>query len=354
MLKTTSFISLLTALSLPFSSLSAEQGDNTNKSTSRLPMQPITPAAAPTVLNGVNAFFTADFIYWKVQEDGLEISFQFHDVADSQKTSIAKPKFRGEPGFKVGFGLNLNHDNWDFYAQYTWIQSLRVRGSQKINLEFFQQNLNDMRGMWAPNGRFITNLLSAKARWDLHFNAIDFELGKNYFVSSFLKLRPFTGIKVTWQDQLYIPKYFDSNGGISHIRCKMDHWGLGLRSGMNSSWQISSTWSFYGNIALSGMWTGYKSTRKDQDTFNLNPLVSFLNTKNDFHTLKLVTEWGLGVRGEWWFKSDRYRLLVQAGWEEQLWLANNQLLNFFIDNSTVKRGQDMSLQGLDLKFRFDF
>lgn len=90
----------------------------------------ITPNAGPRVTNGVDVFITADFIYWTSREEGL--AFARSGIADySEAIALGNtklgntyyPKSKFSPGFKVGVGLNLGHDGWDTYLNYTWFHN---------------------------------------------------------------------------------------------------------------------------------------------------------------------------------------------------------------------------------------
>jgi len=59
----------------------------------------------------------------------------------------------------------------------------------------------------------------------------------------------------------------------------------------------------------------------------------------------------MGLRGEWWFFENRYHFMIQAGWEEQLWINHN---NFEKVNGVQANHGDLLLQGLTIKLRFDF
>ena len=71
--------------------------------------------------------------------------------------------------------------------------------------------------------------------------------------------------------------------------------------------------------------------------------------KNDYDALKGVIEFMIGLRYESWFSNERFHALLEAGWEEQLWISNS---NFFRIEENAHG--DMTLHGLTIKARFDF
>jgi hypothetical protein len=191
----------------------------------------ITPDAGPRVVDGFNVVFSADFIYWTARMDGL--GYAASGVTSNKdpvpkKGSIKNIDWEWDPGFKVGLGVNLPYDGWDLIAEYTW---LRTKSSDRSS------GVHDFMGLWS-NPSFVVGeetRLFAKAHTDLHFNVIDLELGRNFFVSRFLALRPFIGVKGTWQDYDFRVKYQRENLGQHRVKIDQDYWGVGLRGGLDTA-----------------------------------------------------------------------------------------------------------------------
>ena len=64
----------------------------------------ITPPAGPLVSNGADVYLTADFIWWKAQQDGLAFAVNGinapGEATDVSKGHLHQPHFKYEPGFK--------------------------------------------------------------------------------------------------------------------------------------------------------------------------------------------------------------------------------------------------------------
>lgn len=325
--------------------------------------QLITPSAGPRVDHGIDAWIAADFIYWTARMDNLSYAQTGVTKGDvnASKGNTKYPDWRWKPGFKAGLGLGIPHDGWDVFVEYTWLHS-RAWNSVNENEKGILATWNISHLLLFSKG--VDDIQSAKSNWKLQYNALDLSLGRNYFVSKFLALRPFIGFKGGWINQDYRVKYHVAATDLdSNLRMKNDqsYWGIGLRTGLNTSWHLTQTWSFYGNLALSALWSQFEVNRKDtridtlndgsQDSPPLNTNVTTINTENDFHTIKGLLELGIGMRGEWWFAEDRYHFLVQAGWEQQLWINHNQLIKTSVFQANHG---DLTLQGLTIKARFDF
>lgn len=330
----------------------------------------ITPNAGPRVAHGADVFMTTDFIWWKATEEGLQYGLTGTNIQSAASVNSAdlyttpakgKTKSVGEdwaPGFKVGLGLNLCHDGWDIYTQYTWLyasDSSSISGNS--NQVLFAEALSFNNG---PT--FSGN--EASSEWDMHFNVIDLELGRNFYLSQFLTMRPHIGLKGTWQDHDWktqlngqgfsIPvgntTSVSVTGPVRHNK-EYDVWGIGVRGGLNVSWYMSKSWSVYGDLAFSALWTNYYNQTQylatdDTSTGTPESRVWLNNENDDVYTCKYVGELELGVRYETWVYDDNYHFAIQAGWEQQVWMNWSKFSN--------GSSNDLALQGLNLKFRFDF
>jgi hypothetical protein len=342
---------------------SSTYGSSTDSSSSqgnyqRGTFREITPNAGPRVAHGADVFLTADFIWWKVSEEGLTFSSTGVAGDNTPQASKGKAASVGEdwaPGFKVGLGLNLGHDGWDLYTQYTWLHASDSKTQSGVFV-FVPEIL--------PFGDGPTIVgTSAKGSWDTHLNVIDLELGRNFYVSQYLTMRPFFGLKGTWQSHSFkntvnsdsISIGGNNNnpfaGSVTNSK-KYDFWGIGVRGGLQTGWYFTKCWSIYGNLALTSLWTNY---HKDTQTVNVSNSTDgtqtlVVNIDNDnSYTSRFISELELGLRWETWFYDDNYHFAIQAGWEQQNWIN----LSHFSEILDYSRA-DFSTQGLNLKFRFDF
>ena len=329
----------------------------------------ITPNAGPRVAHGADVFITANFIWWKATQDGL--NYASSGIGGSAtagspfaSTGSGTNKSVGEdwaPGFKVGLGLNLGHDGWDIFAQYTWLHSCHSNSISTTQTDGLLAGFAANSGQGAVGSPLYAD--RATGKWDLHFNVIDLELGRNFYVSQFLTMRPFIGLKGTWQDQdarfNYESGTFQIAGvptaakGPYRIHGQSDTWGIGVRGGLNLAYYMAKSWSLFGNFAWTAMWADYdtlKRTDSLDDTATGNSSTR-VNINNDsLYNVKYVAEMELGLRWEMWFYDDNYHFAIQAGWEQQVWIN----WGMFPVIGQEQNNHDLSLHGLNLKFRFDF
>jgi len=196
----------------------------------------LTPCAGPRVKNGVDVYLFADFIYWTAKLDTLTYAKtgggSLPNIGETKKGTILSVDWSWDPGFKTGIGWNFCHGCWDMNLQYTWLYT-NAGGSKASSTLLPSYDI-------FPSEIISNSILlnRAYARFDLHYQVGDLELGRSYYVSRTLKLRPFIGVKGTWQKQDYA-LYYDSIpitqlNDLFNFRAKFNQaiWGLGMRGGL--------------------------------------------------------------------------------------------------------------------------
>lgn len=345
----------------------------------------ITPKGGPCVACGWGGYATVDFIYWGVQEDHLEFAATsgFSDSSAGSPTPVNESSERGKiysqkthwrPGFKVGLGIDFCHDGWDFYTNYTWFRLFNGKrtkdnppGPLNSQGNNFTSGVNLTDPFWGiggsltPIGNNLANSSSTlfeslQQRWTLHFNALDLEIGRNFYISPRITLRPTFGIKGTWQKQNI--RLFgegavrsDTTTGEVSSKNKMRIWGVGPRVSLESAWHVVRLVSFLADVALSTLWEHFEVTRSDIFTQTGVGSINAPHVMNRFYTLSPVLETFLGLRLENWTHRDDFHIAFDLGWEMQYWFFQNQ----FIRTLVLSSGSgNLSFQGLTARLRFDF
>lgn len=373
------------------------------------PICPITPKATPCVECGFNMYGTVDFIYWTAREQGTAFGATsgFRSVGSPAPVSgtptgkVLHPHNKWSPGFKVGLGFDFCHDGWDLYGQYTWFRS--NSGTRTTTVNGVPTLIGTFTGgpvvigttladcYWgissgAPQflGGFVGSVdaagtspvatanglvfQTARGSWNLHFNVFDLELGRNFYISPRLTLRPHFGLKGTWQKQQLkvsfsnpvttVGTFFvnDSTESVS-MKNKFSTWGIGPRAGLNTAWHFYRLFSLVGDVAVTGLLDHFSATRFDTQHQVPIPFSgifendSAVHLKNSFYTFAPVVEWMLGFRYEWWALHNDHHTAIDIGWESQHWLFQNQFIRAYYAESN---NGTLGMHGLTLKVRLDF
>ena len=170
----------------------------------------------------------------------------------------------------------MDHDGWDLTAQYTWLWQDETKNSIELNnakgLVSSYQSVFDF-------GDFSTSFINkASSEFKQHFNVVDLELGRNFFISRYLTLRPNMGLKFSW-----IKDKFDYNYAIPvttspdvitifdlDTAAKKKMWGMGIRAGIDNLWHFNKHWGIYGDLAFTGLWSYFDTRAKTIETSSVS------------------------------------------------------------------------------------
>ncbi len=341
--------------SLAFADSSTYSSDDQGTATSSMPSTDITPPAGFAAQQGMGFSLYADFIYYQARQTGL--AFAYSQGGDSYQGNYYFPGFSFQPGFTVGGSIDLGHDNWDLDANYTWFNGSGTKTHASLSsAEAMLNPVYDVTSVIDPSD---TPLYRADGVWNFVYNVANLQLGRNYYISQYLMLRPYFGISGAWNHQNTLVHYvygadeelttgtFDSQNLTQH------YWGVGFSTGLNTAWCFDENWSVYANLGIMNLWSRYSGKTKetyydiaDGDIDFLVPTIA-QNINSVQYGLQNVVDLGMGLRWYLPFDDNTMGFTIQAGWDQQVWINQNSL------NGNVQGG-NLSIQGFDLRFKFDF
>ena len=327
----------------------------------------VTPPARPDVKDGADLFITADVLLWRAEEDGLEFAEEtFQDTSKIQNLTdgrVLNPNFDWKWGFRVGIGYNMPHDGWDLYLDWVRFTS-RDHKSNSVNpptgaaaTTLFASTGSNSAG--GPS----SNVQQASVHWNLKLNMLDLELGREFFVSKWLTLRPFTGLRSGWIDQKLSTDYINEvpSGATLETfdidqRCRF--WGLGIRAGLNTLWSLGCGWGIYGNAAIS-LLPGRFHINYEQDSTQVTVGTDSQHyTKDHLNAARAVTDLALGLRWDTLTCDEAYHFAFRVGFEQHHFFGQNQFRNYNYDSSArpVSRAtlSDLTTYGVTAGFEFGF
>ncbi len=207
---------------------------------------------------------------------------------------------------------------------------------------------------------------AAAVDWQLNLDLLDGEIGREFFVSRHLTLRPFLSVRGAWLKQTFTPTYeFSINtlapsvlsgnqfeGSFCGLICSGTKFrngfqGVGPRAGLNSEWMIGGGFSLYSDAAIALLWGQFDiearsnltlcgegtlnvTTQEGDTTQTENNFIcinecSRFDLTNTFNTTKAVTDLGIGAQWQGTFARDRVALMIKIGWEQHMFFNQNQL-----------------------------
>lgn len=337
------------------------------------PCQTSCPCPCPSMNNGQgNVFFTAEALFFRAHEDGLGFAASFDNSTDINfnpvdDLTIENPHFNWDTGVRVGVGYKMGCDCWDVAAYYTYFRT-KAHGSAYAN----PFDANDfVIPLW---GTFqgLNTATSVHAKWRLHIDLADFELGREFCISPCVTLRPFIGVRGAWIQQTYSILAQDAttasfNDGF--VASQSDKFytkfeGVGIRTGLDSQWNLGCGLSLYGCASTSILYGRIHSRSNESDLFlsdvTSGDIDAFTAAQHDQrHGCRYIADAAVGLRWKHSMCDDSVLFTVQVGWENRIFFDQNRLEDFVGQvavgnlNPQVYRG-DLCLQGWTLGAKVDF
>ncbi len=320
----------------------------------------INPPGRPQVRNGSDLFVKADVLLWQAHEDGLPLFIRNEGQdADLSDADVKGFDWDWDWGFRVGVGYNMMHDSWDLFLNW-----MRIYG----NAEKHRHVDEDDDALWPcltdPAATLgATNLgtgwyTKAKGHWKVQLDQVDLEMGREFYVSKWLTLRPHFGLRTDWirqRTEMHYNRYHATSGKDYEIHMHNKFWGLGIAVGLDTQWGLGCGWSIFGNAGFALLYGFHEIDRRDELSNGTED--DFVDIDDSYRASRAVSDLQLGLRWDTMFDHDRYHFRIQAGWEHHVYFAQNQFprfVNTLAQGDIIGNQGDLTFQGWTLSGRFDF
>ena len=356
----------------------------------------VNPPVRPRTCDGDFAITVAGF-YWIAHQDGMEYALENQVESPIADESIAEgialeplnnlinaeyktPDFRWDFGFKLGLGYNSACDGWDFGVLWTWYQA---RATDHIEAESDDNRV--LLPLWSAFASEVGSVVFAsdiETHWKAEINLIDLELGREFWTSKYVSLRPHIGLRIAFIEQDYdiehkggswteLVNSFNRESFNNKVDLDNDFKGVGLRAGLDSVWNLGCGFGIYGNFAAAIVY-GRFSFDHDEDnrraTVN-HDKTTILETDNSFRAGRAMLDMALGLQWTALFCDCQWAFTAMLGWEQHLFFHQNQLWrvmrlgdfrtslplpNNVGQNIFHERRGNLDTQGWTLTFKFEF
>jgi hypothetical protein len=311
-----------------------------------------------------------DFLWWRAHNPGFVTGFDQKDPSfsgafggNSIAGSLLDLKANWNPGFRVGAGWNTSFDRWDLFVSWTWYRdhSSKHRTRSDITTATSVLGYYPLWPFQVLIGTAVTNYKSMQSGWRMQHEAFDLELGRAYYLTQQLSLRPHWGLRGGWINQNFTAGYslplMAGSYAAWSFRGKNDCWGIGPRIGLNGEWHIASGFSVLGKASgslLSGN-TKVKYTTlflgTGQDTMSLDR-----EYNRRVYTMSPNVQIFLGLNWGGCFNNEAY-VGLDAGWEINYYWDQFKMplgINTVTPPNTVSNNAPVVMEGLTVNAHFDF
>ncbi|MBF8263441.1 MAG: mOMP-like family protein [Parachlamydiales bacterium] len=297
-------------------------------------------------------FASASFLYWYVDQEGMDIALPVTTATAPYYPSddqFLMQKFEFKPGFKAAIGMDFDYDNWVGALEYTWLhQETSVSSSSAPAGRFW------LMADWFNFGTVATSLSS---EWHCNLDLLDLTMSRPYYQGRKLTVLPFFGVRGAWiRQSMHIEATTTPVSTVTPLVSKTHShsWAIGPRAGVQGHWLLGYGFRIEGDVAASTLFTRYTDVSHDEDNGSGGSLFSM--EFENYSTLRPMTEMSIGFGWGSYFDRQNYHFDLLATYDfNVLWGQNmmRSLVNGY-QSFGMFQAPDLHIQGLTATARFDF
>ncbi len=312
------------------------------------------------------------FTYWIAEQQGMDLAFSTVENAAGTVLTPASGKYLFQetsfkPGFKLGLGADIGHDNWNFFSEYTWFRSTTLvntsaPGDSRVGTPL------------APGGTSVWNMRNwADARattvsssWRLKMDLLDVGLSRPFYQGTHLIVAPFGALRGLWIRQLLDISLSTNTNPVGSGRLPVSSgnrshsWAVGPCAGLQGKWHLGYGVRIEGDVAGSVLFTRYTKVTHSQTPFT-SADASFNGSQSivrftDYDCLRATTEMNVGLGWGRYLDCRNYHWDILASYDLQVFW-NQNMLRQLVDSLNAGTGHapsNLYLHGLTLATRLDF
>lgn len=302
-----------------------------------------------------DVYATGAFTFWQSMQDNMDLGYVSTIGVPNTTDAVVDMDLNYAPGFKVGLGMNFDHDNWDTFIEYTWF---RGEHGNATHLDPTNPNVTLVPNWGKPTA---TTYSDGREHWHLHMDLLDWELARCYFVGTKLSFRPFFAARAAWIRQNMNVVYAESPN-FSDIadfsKNTANSWAVGPRAGLYSNWMLGEGVRLFGNAMGDILFTQYTKLRSyNGNTDALGHVTSGTQTiQRNLNCLRTHLETELGFGWESYFDNNNWHIDLSASYGFQVFFNQNMFRKFSDAESrtSFNPNGDLYVHGLTATARFDF
>lgn len=315
-----------------------------------------------------------DALLWQANIGGTEYACSTSNVTGGAvrypfRGEISGISFGWDWGFRCSVGKQNIYDEYDLSLAYT-----RYFVTER---EGYRKDLPS--GFFGLTG-FLDPALVARSRYRLHYQNLDLELGKTYFVTEKLLLKSHMGLKTSWIGQKQDSRYeFNVGSGdllsfTSKLKDTCSFLGIGPRVGVHSRWYLCQEVSLVNKIAGALLYGYYKV----QDEYNSNEIaivngetqrtVGLTQLRGSCHHFSPFGEIFIGLSWNRAYIQDKIVVMVSLNYETSYFWRQKETVSgegvvrtgsspTLLNASRVlfaKQVEDLGFRGVSLSVEVDF
>jgi hypothetical protein len=288
---------------------------------------------------------SADFIWWQPKEKGLDLAYLADsDVSTSVSNGFVHPGNDYKPGFKIGLGVNFEHDNWGMFAEYTWLHFTQSKSYTRPD------STVTIHPMW--NFGHGDTLTAVTGNWKVGYDMIDLVMQRAYYNGTKLTYTPSLGLRGGWikskMSSVYTGTY--ANNG----KAKDKTWLVGPKAGFDANYIFGAGFRMFGKAAAALLYQNFKTS------IDYYANTTLTNNIKCSHKGQLTpnAELGLGLGYGTYFSNRGFHFDIALSYDFECYWNQNNMRSLLDASQTAVYGYykagDLFMHGLTVALKFDF
>ena len=331
----------------------------------------------------IDFFVTGSFVYWQPLQDNMDVALINNNPLANLLTTgsgfqgnYVDMDFQYKPGFKVALGMNLQHDDWTGYGEYTRFHSQHTASS----------NGSDIAGpsVYATQGHpmvlVATGQLfnSMSSTYNCNFDFVDGRMERVYYVGKNLMFHSAFGARGAFITQSLHVEYVNttsvttagpaglsvaSTPGTTDVYARLHSWAVGPSAGVEMDWVFGDGVRFFGSSYADILYTKYKVQDKTASITALtvgsvtagHP-IAFV-TKDKVAGLRTHLDFEFGFGWGMYLDNNAWHIDLSAAYDFQVFFDQNMFQHYeaaAVLGSHREANGNLYVQGLTATARIDF
>jgi len=299
-------------------------------------------------------FLTAKFIYWDVQQEGMEIGPQFSTSPSTTQPSgslVFPDEYKA--GFKVGLGWNTPFDDWVISAEYTWFHHNihKDQTAPYLTSNFLQAKVT-------PFDYTTQDLMtSSEHRWDIDLDIIDVTMARPCYQGTRLTVTPSFALRGIILGQKYtVTGTVDgSTNNPTKAYGKTDSWAVGPSLGIGGNFLVGAGFRLMGNMAGTLAFTRYNDIKYFARTQTAGGTDLSL-THDAQNRVRSIADGAAGIGWSSYLCNQKYHIDLSATYDFHVFW-NQNMINWYSASLIGLNGTspgNLYFHGLTVSAAFDF
>jgi hypothetical protein len=290
-------------------------------------------------------------LYWTAYEEGLGFTDKSSYILTTDNftnTSLIKPDFHWEYGFRLQGGYTPPCSSWTYKLGWTYLAS---KATGQHNVDSNAPSFLGIFPIWSMSPNILEGdyVSTSKMRWYLHTNLIDFVSQYSFNFFECLKVCPLLGIRCAILNQKLHTEYSGGTfaSGVCDDIMRNRFVGVGPRLGADATWNMGWGFSLYGLVAGTPMYGWYHISHKDEYLE-----AELFKRVSNVNQLAVSVDGQIGLQWKGKVLKNWPAFNVMLSWEEHVFFNQNRLYRGEYD--FFKKDRDLILQGITLSVSFCF